>query len=117
MLNKVANKLANKLDCKLDPATIIMVLCSILGLLMQCWSFLNKDQLHERLVKQCQDPKQKSRLIKRAAKQFKRKLDITTEESIMLAATTIEEALMDPAIFNNCMPLSAQKYLEEQCDE
>ena len=47
-----------------DPFTIIMVLCSVLGLLIQCWGAVNREvsqaELHEKLVKECEDPKRKA---------------------------------------------------------
>ena len=92
----------------IDPFTIIMVLCSILSLLVTCWSAVNKEvsqaELHAALVQECEDPKRKAKLIKRAARQFRRKSDepLSKEQSMILAAASIEEALITPpAEFQN----------------
>ena len=95
------------LPVKFVFSTIFMVICSALGLLMQCYSFFNSstidgpspELLHSRLVEECEDPKRKHRLIRRAAREFRRKSNepLSHEDSIILAEVTIEEALVtDP---------------------
>ena len=112
LTEQYAKRIADKLDYAqlsgegpavgFDPFTIIMVLCSVLGLLIQCWGAVNREvtqaELHAALVKECEDQKRKAKLIRRAARQFRRKSDepLTAEQSLILAAASIEEALIAP---------------------
>jgi len=122
LTEQYARRVADKLSGEgpavgFDPFTIIMVLCSVLGLLIQCWGALNREgsqaELHAKLVEECEDPKRKAKLIRRAARQFRRRSDepLSVEQSLILATASIEEALIaPPAEFTNyavaCGPAS-----------
>lgn len=118
LTEQYAERIADKMDYDqlsgdgpavgLDPFTIIMVLSSVLGLIIQCWGAAKKEvsqaELHAALVEECEDPKRKAKLIKRAARQFVRKSDppLTKEQALAFAAASIEEGLITPpAEFQN----------------
>ena len=121
LTEQYAHRIAEKLGpvVGFDPFTIIMVLCYVLGQLIQCWGAVNREvsqaELHAKLVQECEDPKRKEKLIKRAARQFRRKSDepLTKEQSMILAEASIAEALIaPPAEFQNyavaCGPASTE---------
>lgn len=82
-----------------DPVTIFFILCSVIGLLMQCWAYQNSKvspaELHAKLVDACSTPEGRDKIIKRAAKQFRRKSEtkLSKADARILAEASIDEAL------------------------
>lgn len=86
-----------------DPFTLIMVLCSVLGFLMQCWSFYHatstEADLQAELKFQCSKPGGRERIARRMTKQIKRKSrePLTKGQARVIAEATIDHALEVPA--------------------
>jgi hypothetical protein len=133
MSSKLTEQYAQRIADRIGPIVgfdPFLILIAVLGLVMQCWSFQNREvsqqELHDKLAEACSTPEGRDRVIKRAAKQFRRKSEtqLSKAEARILAEASIDEALASPpdemreyAVACGMPPESEQVHFQSEADD